>query len=442
MIQETFDLLRRVASTATLKTGRPQTDLIADRLVQACTQPTLLAAVERLMAALGCEVGYIGGEVMAKFLATANCAQAQHMLIWLRQYPRIAAMIMGLRDDTDYQEALNSVVLSDADTFDMGVALPGRPWPIQLTVECLSPLAHGADYKAGNATLYRRMQVLTTTGHVLDLPFYAGNAIRGQMRDLLADHMLLALGIQPNRTHPPLAMWFFHALYAGGVLEGKGEVSRTAIHKLLGNSGSIRGEGVHIFRDMLPALSLLGVALGDRILSGRLIMGDLRPRCREWGTGDVPVAELMEWTYLTRREDCEGHTEHHGMIANTECLRAGTVLDGGCQLDGHVSELEAAALAVGLHLLQQRGFLGAESRRGLGQVRLQVQGDLRPEPYLEHLAARKQDILDFLTAIGAFDTSHNFEQEEFPIPESRRSNKKANKGLSAADALLGLGMEE
>lgn len=408
----TFDLLRRVAGTATVQTSRPMADLLTDRLVQACTEATLLAAVERLMASLGSETGYIGGKVLAPFLAAAGGPDAPRMLAWLRAYPNIAALIAPLRDEADYAAALSAVDLPASADADHGIAPPTAAWPIGITARCLAPLAHGADRKAGNATLYRRMQVLSTTGQVLDLPYYSGNALRGQLRDLLADHLIGALGLRPDRARPPLALWFFHALYAGGVLEEGGGEANKAVGKLLGNHGAIRAEGIHQLRDMLPSVSLLGVALGNRVLSGRLYMGDLRPRCREWGTGDMDAASLMEWTYLTRREDHEAHQDHHGMIANTECLRAGTVLDGGCQLDGHANPQEAGALAVGLALLQARGFLGAENRRGLGQVALEVRNGPDPAPYLAHLADRRAEILDFLAAIGATDTSGNAAQLE------------------------------
>lgn len=427
MIKSTFDLLRRVAGTATLKTTRPMGDVIADRLVQACTETTLIGAVERLIKSLDCDAGYIGGKVLAPFMARAGGPDGQRMLAWLRANPKIASLIVSLRDEADYLEALSSIDLPDVQS-DRGRAPNAPDWPIKMTVRCLSPLAHGADAKAGNATIYRRMRVLSTTGDVLDLPYYAGNAVRGQMRDLLADHLLGSLGIRPDRTRPPLALWFFHALYAGGVLEEGGEASK-AVGKLLGNHGAIRAEGIHTLRDMLPAMSLLGVALGNRVLSGRVSVGDLRPRCREWGNGDIDAASLMEWVYLTRREDHEAHQDHHGMIANTECLRVGTVLDGGFQLDRHANAMEAGALAVGIALLKQRGMLGAENRRGLGKVEIDVDGAPDPAPYLEFLAARKQDILDFLGSIGATDTSGN--DAQLAAQAARKSKGKASTPVPA-----------
>ncbi|MCX8017895.1 MAG: hypothetical protein N2690_08375 [Rhodocyclaceae bacterium] len=406
IVKQTFDMLRRLASTATVQSSRPMADLIADRLRQACTAPTLLAVAEQLMDGLGSQAGYVGGRLTSDFVRAACTSDAHRMLLWLRAHPHIAAMIIGLRDDADYAEAIASITLPDVE-MSQG-SLPAAPdWPIRITATCLAPLAHGADRKAGNATLFRRMQVISSTGAVLELPYYSGNAVRGQMRDLLADHMLRALGLTPNRSRPPLALWFFHALYAGGVLEEGGGDANKAVGKLLGNHGAIRADGIHAWRDMLPCLSLLGCAIGNRVISGRLMMGDLRPACKELGTGQHEASSLLEWIYLTRREDHESHVEHHGMIATTECLRAGVVLHGGCRLDGHANELEASALAVGLRLLAERGFLGAENRRGLGRVSLQIDGSADEGPYLEFLSSRRSEILDFLAHLGATDTSGN-----------------------------------
>lgn len=407
MIRATFDLLRRLASTSTLTSSRNFTDLLTARLVQAGTAPNLLAAVELLTRALASETGYIGGDTKAAFFAHANGADAPRMLAWLRRYPNIAAMIMALKKDEDYAQALAAVDLPMEGYADEGVAPAARPYQVGIVADCLSPLAHGGDDKAGNATLFRRCQVLSTTGNVLRLPFYAGNALRGQMRDLLADHFLAALGLVPDRARPPVALWFFHALYAGGVLEEGGGDAIKAVGRELGNNGAIRADGVHRLREHLPALSMLGVALGNRVLPGRVQVGDLRPRCRQWGGATLDAAELMEWTFLTRREDHEDHQDHHGMIANTECLRAGAVLDGGVDIDTHASALERSALGLGLALLQQRGLLGAENRRGLGRVAITLDNAPDPHPYLDWLAAERAAILAYLVEIGASDAGGN-----------------------------------
>ena len=403
-LKSTFDLLRSYKMSSGIKITQNFEDFFASRLVQACTEATLLDMAERLAKTLDVTIDYVGGKRTVAFMAAASSPDAPAILQWLRGHTRIAAMVAALRDDADYDDAIASIALP-AVTDASGTAPPRGTFEVTISATLQAPLAHGGDNKAGNATLFRRGQVLSTTGKVLDLPFYAGNALRGQMRDLLADHFVSAMGLKPSKSQPPIALWFFHGLYAGGVLETGGAMRD--LMKQLGDNGAIRADGISVFRDKLPALSALGVALGNRVLPGRLQVADLRPRCAEWGTGETPAAALMEWTFLTRREDHEAHTDNHSMIANSECLRTGVVMDGGIDIDTHASELERSAIGWGLEMLKGRGMLGAENRRGLGKVSILYDRQPDPRPYLQWIDTNKPFIIDYLNSIGALDTSGN-----------------------------------
>lgn len=397
-LQATLGMVRTISISSQMKTKRNFADFLSDRLAQATSEPTLLAAIERLAKLVDANLGEIYQSIFTDFLKVCGGDDAQAALEWLREYPRVAAMLTMLKQ-SEYDEAIVPLDLPPSRQRG-GVAIHAARHQVGITATCLSPLAHGADTKAGNATLFRRMQVLSTTGAVLTLPFYAGNAVRGQIRDLLADDLVDSLGLTPRRDKPPLALWFFHALYAGGVLEENSEAAKR-IKAELGDNGSIKTKGIHEFRDTLPGLSLLGAALGNRILCGRAKFADLRPVCKQWGTGDTDLAQLFEWLYLTRREDHEEHTDHSGMIANTECLRAGTTLAGGVDLDCHANELERAALGRGLKLLKERGYLGAENRRGFGKVALSYENAPDPAPYETYLAEHQSAIIAYLERLGA-----------------------------------------
>jgi hypothetical protein len=403
-LKSTLDMMRSISKAADIKIHRGFTDFLADRIIQATTQPTLLGMVERLAALLNTEIDFIKGSTIAVFMRNVNALDALAVLNWLREYPRVAAMVIR-SDEVVFDEALKTIELT-VNAQERGTALPAADSDISLKITCLSPLAHGADTKAGNATIFRRMQVLSTTGQVLSLPFYAGNALRGQLRDLLADHFLQALGLTPNKANPPCHLWFFHALYAGGALEENSEQAK-ALAKKIGTSGAIRAEGINELRNLIPPLSLLGTALGNRILSGRVNVCDCRPQCQEWGNGTLSVGDLFEWTYLTRREDYENHAqgENSSMIANTECLKAGTVLSGGIDVSDHATTIERACLGMGLKLLQQSRYLGAENRRGLGQVQIEIENAIDAAPYESYLAEKRLDILRDLEEIGGINAS-------------------------------------
>lgn len=398
-----IDVVRAIRMASQIKTSRSTDGFFADRLIQALNEPTLLAVVERLVKVMDASVEFLGGARTDALLRISCGASAAAILAWMRKHPRVLAMLAMMRSDADLTEAVSGLELGEV-LADDSVAPAQSTHDIDIVVRLLAPLAHGGDLKAGNATLFRRRQVVTATGKVMELPYYSGNAIRGQLRDLLADHLLGELGLSADRSRPALNLWFFHALYAGGVLEERGGKSR--LDAALGNHGAVRTDGIREIRSMLPGLSLLGAAMGNRILPGRVYVGDLRPRCVEWGNGDVPVHHLMEHVFLTRRDDYEGRQEgeeHAGMIATTETIKEGSELVGGIGVDTHASELERSALAVSLDLWRAKGMLGAENRRGLGRADITITGTQDAELYTRYLRDHKKQILEYLMQLGALD---------------------------------------
>ena len=400
-------MLRATRRSTGIKVNRNFEAFFADRIVQACTQPTMLDAVEHLMRSMDVAQEYIGRNVFAQYMGEVSSDEAASLLVWMREHPKATAMIASLKEEADYEMALGAIKLAPVTT-EASKPLPQRRFDIALKATLQAPLAHGGDDKAGNATLFRRRLAMTPDGKHLRYPYYAGNALRGQLRDLLADHFLQSLGLSTRRDKPAVNLWFFHALYAGGVLE-EGSKATDAIDKELGKNGMSRAEGMRRLRDTLPALSLLGAAIGNKILEGRVNVSDLRPDCLEVSGTGKPMAELFSWEFLTRRDDYEGRGEdelHRGMIANTECLREGVVLRGGIDMSRHVQLLERGALDKGLDLLMLRGALGGENRRGLGKCAITCE---RPDDtnlsssYEAYLADNKESILEFLLEVGAIN---------------------------------------
>ena len=424
MLNESLSMLAEIIKTADKQGSRHMHDLIADRLRICATEATMLACMSRLANMLKCETGYFRQEPLRKFIAAqANTAESSKVLAWLRVHANanLAVAMAAMQDEAERAELCAGIELPASGGCDT-IPNPIRSFDIGITVESLAPIAHGADTKAGNATLFRRQMVLGNGGATMSLPLYSGNALRGAMRDILADHLLGALGLAPRRDKPPVALWFFYCLYSGGVLAEKSTAQKNITAKL-GANGALRCEGIRQFRDMLPSLSLLGCAVAQRIIPGRIQVADLRPRCVEWGTGDKPSSTLFDWVFLTRREDYENHDENNSMIAVTEALKPGNILDGGIDTDGHCSEIEKSALATALQILQAKGYLGAESRRGFGKCKYAVAmpDGVTPEPYYDFLASRKADILAYLNEIGAMD-----KDKEPPADEKKQKGEAKN----------------
>jgi len=446
LIKHIFNFWRALVQTHEIKSSRNFTDFLTDRLIQVSTEGNLLSATEKLGKLLQSNFQYISSKIITNFLTNATKENSEHILTWVRQYPEITSMILTQKTDEDFEACL--VVLKDIQqikTKPSKIAFTPS-YDLEIKVKCLSPLAHGGDAKAGNATIFRRMQILSETGDILQMPFYAGNAFRGKLRDLLAEHFLKSLDLlNPATAHTSekenydkpyqLEMWFFHTIFAGGCLEENSKQAKN-FAKYLGSSGATKGEGIAQFRQLLPNLSLLGSALGNRVIEGKINVGDLRPVSYEWGNGTKPVCELFDWLFLTRREDNEGHEdgENASMIANTEVLKAGTELIGGVDLRvRRMSKVEQSCLALGLKLFQEKGQLGAETRRGLGKVNIEYnlntdEINLDPQPYLDFLEKEKDTIIAYLLALGAISErkeKETKETEEKPEGKEKKDKKEA-----------------
>ena len=156
--------------------------------------------MEELSQSLDSSTEYVGGRVLAEFIHEANGPQAPAILAWCREHPKLVAMLASLRDDDDLDAALQAIQLPEIREDDDSVVTVQPTYDVTIQAYCLTGLAHGADAKAGNATLFRRRAVITETGRHLYLPVYAGNALRGKM---LADHLVRSLGLDASRQSRP-----------------------------------------------------------------------------------------------------------------------------------------------------------------------------------------------------------------------------------------------
>ena len=410
-VTKVLSVLAELVNNATLNVSRNRYDFYADRLRVATTESSLLAAVNRYSELLGCPV--LSGQAISNIMQASSAADAEVVYQWLREQPKIAIGIAKIKDAE--REAIIAALVEayEAREIEAGLQKPRRPFDINITALITQALAHGDDAKAGNAQLFRRCDVRGG----LRLPFYSGNAIGGAMRDLLADHFLIALGIKIDKTEPALNIWAFHLLYSGGVM-ADGAIPKEFERVLTGaTAGTMRSEGIRQLRNMIPFFSMMG-GIGKTPMEGYAYINDLRPQCVEWGTGDTSVNNLMTWRFIARRDDFEGRTSkaqkeagdagsetaNTSMLVNTECLSEGTVLDCGIDVSPHMTEIEMSALARGLELLKAHGYLGGKKHRGYGRVNIEYQTalTLTPKPYDDYLKVHKDEIIGYLKAIGAF----------------------------------------
>lgn len=402
-IRATINFVRTLYFSSESQGGKFKSDWFTDRLKRASSESKLSGFCETLIRLTQPDKEKVNNYAIIEMVAIANSSLATRILLWVRRNANIIVSL-ALEKNANLNPVIEGIQLPEETT--EGVALPRRGFDIGLKIKMEAPLEHGADTKCGNSTMFRRINVCSTDGGTLHLPYYSGNALRGQMRDLLADHFLTAIGVGADRLKPKVALWFFYALYTGGVLT-EADSSTKKIVKNMGDNGAIRAEGVWKLRNMIPPISLLGAAIGNRILPGRVRFADLRPVCREWGTGAIGVDQLLEWEFLTRRDDLVTSTDNKSMIANTEVLRAGTELEGGIDIDTVMTAIERSVLGKGIELLQAHGFLGASSRRGFGKCVMEFSNVPGAEEYETLLKDKGSEITAYLKDIDALKEPEN-----------------------------------
>mgnify|MGYP003424410393 CR=1 FL=1 len=256
---------------------------------------------------------------------------------------------------------------------------------MKVTIHVLSPLAHGEfGANTGNIVGFRRETVRTADG-IVQIPAISGNALRGRMRREIMREMLDACDI--SRETIPERSWdrLYGALCNGGTLDGAGEprVSPSELRAL---------------RLAIPPLSVFGAALYSRMLSGRCQVGWARLDCVELGTGAELARDLVAEIGTVRHVDGEVYDVAAAgmspMPVQTETVIAGATMTSRITVRG--TELEASVIA---HALDLVSTLGGKAGAGLGQVRIEHDGD--GSSWVTHLTEHRDGIGAALRELAA-----------------------------------------
>lgn len=262
------------------------------------------------------------------------------------------------------------------------------------TYTAQSPLKHGSDEDFGMEIRLRRLDMtVRDNGDVYheSVPVISGNSLRGQLRDLLARDFLDRLSEDDESTQ--VSDTLSNALYSGGSLE------RTA------GAGKLNRRMLNGIREHIPPLSLLGTAIQDQMIEGRVDVGQLLPVAVETNayTGrdsDLSVFEFVDETFYTRQDDRVGGKQEgedaQQMKYDIEVLVPGTKLHHDLTLRTGHTDIEAACLGHAFELFAERPVLGGMSSRGLGKVDFDY-GDLPDgQPYRDWIDNNRDDIREFV----------------------------------------------
>jgi CRISPR/Cas system CSM-associated protein Csm3 (group 7 of RAMP superfamily) len=262
------------------------------------------------------------------------------------------------------------------------------------TYTAQAPLKHGSDEDFGMEIRLRRLDVtVRNNGDVYheSVPVISGNSLRGQLRDLLARDFLDRISDdgEPLEVSDTLS----NALYSGGSLE------RTA------GAGKLNRRMINGIREHIPPLSLLGTAIQDQMIEGRVDVGQLLPVAVETNayTGrdsDMSVFEFVDETFYTRQDDRVGGKQDgedtQQMKYDIEVLVPGTELHHDLTLRTGHTDIEAACLGHAFELFNERPVLGGMASRGLGKVDFEYDELPRGEPYREWVDENREGILGFI----------------------------------------------
>ena len=252
-----------------------------------------------------------------------------------------------------------------------GTMIPPRSYRTVWTL--LAPLAHGADEKSGNVTMFRRQWVFDAlTGHRAAVPFLSGNAIRGMWRDMVFGRWLQLIGLQSIDLPPAKA----HALLAGGSVD------------VGADTGAADPTARRMAREICPPWDLFAGCLEQQIMGGRARIHDATLVCRETAWQVAPIVapdsdvhqfsamvpEAAECTQLrqgTRHAHRDlGESKGSQMLFNVEHLIPGLQMVHSLQLWGldGASEVTQSCLADLLGAFAESPVIGAHGASGFGII--------------------------------------------------------------------------
>jgi len=273
----------------------------------------------------------------------------------------------------------------------------------------ISQIHTGADAQTGNKQLLRKEKIRVLDGNTFEnVPFVAGNSIRGHLRRLLAEDLVQRLGYTVTDER------LYHLLRAGGVLEkdGKAEIDVNLRRKI---------------RNTFPLIDLLGGSTGNQMFEGTVNIHHLTLICKENNyrnktESDISWREFVSEMHQTRMHDepdntgvdvdfgfdfdAEDNKESDGidsqqMIYHFGVLIPGAQFEHSVKFESFTTDLARSCLLHGLRLWQDEGVIGGMSAAGLGRIDITFEPDLsEADRYTEYVDEQGGEIIDALDTLA------------------------------------------
>lgn len=262
----------------------------------------------------------------------------------------------------------------------------------------LAPIHHGGSEDYGTTKLILALPTviinpLTGKEEIDNIPAIHGNAIRGYLRRLIMDDYLTLLDYELDSKK------VYHFLFTGGILEALDSKDKGAINLTLKKE----------IRELIPPISLVGSALGNQMIQGKLKvgMGDIvcaetKHYIEDYEDYDFSAYNLKGSDFGTRLDDLkEGKKEEdeqaHQMKYEFETLIRGTKFTHEFILED-CNSIEKACFRRMFGLWEERPYLGGKSGTGYGKVKLDYPeiNTLSDTAYLDYIHERKEEMCNML----------------------------------------------
>lgn len=405
-LQGAIVFLSFCAASSDMSSGRRKADFLSDRLAVASNESTLFKCLAQFRKSLN--VGPGKDDILFEI---SRSKFSSSVLRLIREYPvEITALIFTKKGEKT-KKVLNLFELADFKEIEHTI-IRKRNIEIPIYVTLTEPLVHGDENKQGNAILFRRRK--TSTG--MTIPFYSANSFGHQLRVFLAEDFLRRIGLHPRTTDRRYKVWFNEFMHNGGKL---GAASKEFCKRIGGSAaGSIKSDGMIELRNMIPFISLMGGnAKGS--FEGRIMIKDLRPVCKEWGTGTQRCGDMLAWEFGTtpdpfaatsvskseaKKSEANGEDAqaNSSMIYKFQVLSVGSKLEGGFNLSTHATDIEKSCLGCGINLLIDHGHLGGKTNKGYGGCNIEAKNIPDSKKYINYIEKNKEKISEYINSIGAF----------------------------------------
>ncbi len=262
-----------------------------------------------------------------------------------------------------------------------------------------SPIHHGGNEKTGSTPVLRTVYLYNAQlGDVL-IPYVNGNAIRGKLRRLIMRDFLELISMKVE----DLGVKLYHVFFTGGALESTEETY-----------GSIDlGMRKKVY-ELLPPVALMGCAIGNQIITGKLKVGHAFPVCKEYkdflpvqfqndSRIEMYVRTFTDESFRTRKDDLKAERAEDEqaiqMKIDYECFVPGTLFYHWFSLE-MPTPVEESCFGRMIELFRESPYIGGMSSIGNGEVAFEY----TPKPadsviYRSFLTDSNKEIKEFINEL-------------------------------------------